>query len=197
MVEDGIDAGVSEASMPRASVLRPPVASADMGTGAVDEIMAAPRRAGDRERGAALVEFAIIAPLLITLLFGIIDFGYTFYEAAAQRQGTQQSARMAAVGNHGSCSGTATEKIVCQTKSMIGFDDVRVRVVVPDTYTRGNTIIVCSERNQRSITGFFTPLMSGRYSRSVATVRIEQQSTTETPTTGGDAAYSGGWGWCV
>ena len=31
-----------------------------------------------RRRAAALVEFAVVAPLLLTLLFGIIEYGYVF-----------------------------------------------------------------------------------------------------------------------
>jgi hypothetical protein len=164
---------------------------------AVDEsAVAGPDRSGDRERGAALVEFAIVSTLLLSLVFGIIDYGNMFYEAASQRHGTQQGARLAAVGNHGTCTGSPTEKIVCQAKGFIGGGEVRVYVRVPDTYTRGNPLLVCSERRQRSLTGFFAPFMDGRYSRSVATVRIEQPSLSETPTTGGDAAFSGGWAWC-
>jgi hypothetical protein len=31
-----------------------------------------------RRRAAALIEFAVVAPLLLTLLFGIIEYGYVF-----------------------------------------------------------------------------------------------------------------------
>jgi Flp pilus assembly protein TadG len=49
------------------------------------------------ERGTALVEFALIAPLLFLLLFGIIDFGraLNYYNQVTQLAG--QTARAAAV----------------------------------------------------------------------------------------------------
>jgi Flp pilus assembly protein TadG len=49
------------------------------------------------ERGTALVEFALIAPLLFLLLFGIIDFGraLNYYNQVTQLAG--QGARAAAV----------------------------------------------------------------------------------------------------
>jgi Flp pilus assembly protein TadG len=35
-----------------------------------------PRRRGQRDRGVALVEFAMVLPLLCLLIFGVIDFGF-------------------------------------------------------------------------------------------------------------------------
>jgi hypothetical protein len=53
-------------------------------------------RATDRERGAALVEFAIIAPLLLLLLFGIIEFGFLFRHRLTVANATQTSGRVGA-----------------------------------------------------------------------------------------------------
>jgi Flp pilus assembly protein TadG len=55
------------------------------------------RALGRSERGTALVEFALIAPLLFLLLFGIIDFGRAldYYNQVTQLAG--QGARAAAV----------------------------------------------------------------------------------------------------
>lgn len=50
-----------------------------------------------RERGASLVEFAFIAPFLILLLLGIIEFGYFLAEFNDVRHGAREGARVAAV----------------------------------------------------------------------------------------------------
>jgi len=52
------------------------------------------------ERGTALVEFALIAPLLFLLIFGIIDFGraLNYYNETTQLAG--QGARAAAVNRN-------------------------------------------------------------------------------------------------
>ncbi len=42
-----------------------------------------------RERGTAIIEFAVVLPLLLTILFGIIEFGYVFMV----RQTLQHAAR--------------------------------------------------------------------------------------------------------
>ena len=49
------------------------------------------------DRGANLVEFAILAPLLIMLLFGIIEFAWVFAQNLDIRHGAREGARLAAV----------------------------------------------------------------------------------------------------
>lgn len=50
-----------------------------------------------QQRGAAAVEFAIIAMLLFTLLFGIIEFGRLFYVFNTVQEVTRRAAREAVV----------------------------------------------------------------------------------------------------
>ena len=50
-----------------------------------------------REDGAAAVEFAIVASLLLLLVFGIIDFGFGFHAWDASSNGAREGARLAAV----------------------------------------------------------------------------------------------------
>ncbi len=50
-----------------------------------------------QQRGAAAVEFAIIALLLFTLLFGIIEFGRLFYLYNSVQEVTRHAAREAVV----------------------------------------------------------------------------------------------------
>ena len=58
------------------------------------------RQARRDEEGAALVEFAIVAVLLFTLLFGIIEFGLAFRDRLTMANASQSAARvLAALGN--------------------------------------------------------------------------------------------------
>ena len=53
-----------------------------------------------REEGAALVEFALVATLLFTILFGIIEFGLAFRDWLSVTSATREGARVAsAAGN--------------------------------------------------------------------------------------------------
>jgi Flp pilus assembly protein TadG len=50
------------------------------------------------ERGAAAVEFAIVAPLLFMLVFAVIQFGIAFMEVQTIRGAVREGGRAAAVG---------------------------------------------------------------------------------------------------
>ncbi|MGI9666020.1 MAG: TadE/TadG family type IV pilus assembly protein [Acidimicrobiia bacterium] len=53
-----------------------------------------------RETGATMVEFAIILPIFVALLFGIIELGLAFYNRTVVDDATQAGGRVgAAVGN--------------------------------------------------------------------------------------------------
>jgi Flp pilus assembly protein TadG len=56
-----------------------------------------PTRSNRKERGANLVEFAILAPLLFALLFGIVDFAWILGQYQDVRHGAREAARLAAV----------------------------------------------------------------------------------------------------
>lgn len=53
------------------------------------------RRLGKRRRGAALVEFALVAPLLVTFLFGIMEFGQLFKVRLTAQQAAREACRLA------------------------------------------------------------------------------------------------------
>lgn len=55
------------------------------------------RRAPGRERGAAAVEFALVVPLLLVFLFGIISYGYMLSFRQSISQAAAEGARAAAV----------------------------------------------------------------------------------------------------
>jgi hypothetical protein len=51
-----------------------------------------------KRRGATTVEFAMVAPLLIFLLFGIIEFGLMVKDLVGVNQAAREGARSAAIG---------------------------------------------------------------------------------------------------
>ena len=61
----------------------------------------APRsRAQRRERGAAAVEFALVAPILLSLVVGIVEFSYAYNLQISVTQAAREAARTMAVKNN-------------------------------------------------------------------------------------------------
>ena len=52
------------------------------------------------ERGAELIEFALIFPLLLLVLLGIIDFGFLFQRYEVLTNATREGARLAVLPNY-------------------------------------------------------------------------------------------------
>src|SRR6478609_3988066 len=52
-----------------------------------------------RERGAAAVEFALVAPILLALVGGIVEFSYTYNLQISVTQAAREAARTMAIFN--------------------------------------------------------------------------------------------------
>lgn len=52
-------------------------------------------RRSQRARGAAIVEFAVVLPLLLTILFGIIEYGWVFMVRQTLQTSAREGARIA------------------------------------------------------------------------------------------------------
>lgn len=69
--------------------------------------------ARQRPRGQALVEFALVVPFFLLLLFGIIDLGRLVYAANAVSNGAREAARAGSVANRPpECGGMSREACV-------------------------------------------------------------------------------------
>ena len=167
------------------------------------------RRRERREGGAALVEFALVAPLLILLLFGLIEFGMALNDYQSIRQGVRDGARQAVVKQYGStgtgCTTVAApdevKKVICITKDRIGMADdeiaVRVEYFAPtdasDEADHG-AVMVCAQKNVDSVTGA-VPAVDNVNLLSSIVMKMEKPITTgistssayaETPPSGRD-----------
>lgn len=102
------------------------------------------------ESGQALVEFALVFPLLLTLMFGIIETGYFFYHQYSLDDGVQQGARAGALGSTNS-------KIVSQVKQFSGLklEKEKIEIKRPDKMQKGSPFIVTASYNHRLLTPLF------------------------------------------
>jgi Flp pilus assembly protein TadG len=160
-------------------------------------------------RGASLVEFSLIAPLLIALLFGVIDFGVVLGDRLGVRHGTREAARTVVVGDaaDGSCAlsvagspSAATRGALCAARRAIGVADGSLRVAVTvgtGGYAVGKPIAVCAMRSVGSVTGLYSTLLNGRVATALTVMRIEQTATTAITTTAETPLAGQTWAWCA
>jgi len=137
------------------------------------------------DRGASLVEFALVLPVLALLMFGIIDFGTLYSDYQGLRNGVRDGSRNAAVTNWGSDTSCLTaghnfagdseaRKVVCDVKNKVGLgNDVRVGVWVPGGWQVGSTLRVCSQYGMASTTGITASFINGKAMTSKVEFRIE------------------------
>jgi Flp pilus assembly protein TadG len=179
----------------------------------VDRVDAVPGP-GSAERGAVAVEFALVVPILVLLLFGIVDYGLWFQDSIALRQGVREGARQGIVENFGtdrSCTGASAsanvKALICRVKSDAGTATGRtyVKVEVLDAdgdagvvWEQGGTLRVCAMTADTGGTGF-VPLPAGGVITSRVDMRIEQElSAGATGAGGGEESPPPGkdWLWC-
>jgi hypothetical protein len=161
-------------------------------------------------RGAALVEFALILPILAMLIFGIIDFGKLFNDWQQLRQGVRQAAREGAVTNFASpppCTLTGftgsaeMQALACKVKGKAGLGDgIRVGFWLPDSgvtpkaWSSGGTLRVCAMAPAESLTGITRPFLNGKVYTARVDIRIEQDlATNQSFGEAHETAIGSGW----
>jgi Flp pilus assembly protein TadG len=108
------------------------------------------RLAGDR-RGAAILEFAVILPLLLTLLVGGVDVGRMFYVRQGLEYATEEAARYYMLNPT-----TAESNVTALLQSkMPGGMGPSVTVTYADTANcNANSAVTCTTITARYVFGF-------------------------------------------
>jgi len=137
-----------------------------------------------REKGATLVEFAIVFPVLITLLIGLIEFGWLFARNVDVGHAAREGARLAAVNfPSGPSSGSAT-RIDADRDALIAEICERANLNPTATVTLASsgavddpaTVTVTSQAT--TLTGFLDWAIPGGTSlEATAETRLEQPAT--------------------
>ena len=98
------------------------------------------------EAGASTVEFAMVVPILLMLIFGIVQFGLTFGNHLAITHAAREGARLAAVGafNEGSVRSRAYP-----------VDPTAVTVAYPNGNLHGEPVVVRIEYDMTINIPFF------------------------------------------
>lgn len=130
------------------------------------------RARASSDEGVSMVEMAIVSPLLVLLLFGIIEAGWAFSQQLEVRHGVREGARVAALNE-----GTLDE-IVDATCVQMGLAVSNAAISVTKTGTAvGNTVRVQVVAPVDSITGLASLVFGGATLTEAVEMRIERIPT--------------------
>ena len=103
----------------------------------------------------------MILPVLLILVFGIIDFGLGMHSYVTLANGVREGARYAAVGNQAGtvtdCDGVTNDTVygrLCITTGNLNLDNLTPSVTYPSGISPGNSVIVAADYDYQ----FVTPL---------------------------------------
>lgn len=134
------------------------------------------------DRGAVLVELLLVSPVLLLLVFGIVDFGILYQAQINQNQGVRETARILARAEYDAISPACLlEDSGCVAQQRVpGYDPsdpssvVDVWVIAPESPEAGKEVVVCAEKPADPIMPFTGPFLNGKTLKSKTTMRVEQ-----------------------
>ena len=118
------------------------------------------------ERGAVAVEFAIVAPVLVMLLLGIMEFGRAYNAQASLSAAAREGVRVMAITNNAAAARTAAKNTAVSlqpglTDANIVFRDLDAPT--SSTCVPGHRMSITITYNLSTMTGIAGPFpMTGR-----------------------------------
>jgi|WetSurMetagenome_2_1015567.scaffolds.fasta_scaffold262651_2 Flp pilus assembly protein TadG len=131
--------------------------------------MKAQRLRSKNQEGAGLVEFAIVAPLLVILLFGLLEFGLSLYAKEALTNASREGARYGVVYSAPRKTTTQIRNKVQEFLTKSGFTDTAGIDVTGAGGASGSqlTVIVTYPYAFQVLPGFFANFFDSTMTSSV------------------------------
>ena len=107
-----------------------------------DPTPARPRRAGGRSAGQAMVEFALVAPVLFLLLIAIFQFGQTFTDYIQVTNAARDGARKAIVSRSDANGVTTVQNTVKSSVWSLNTSNMGITVSPSQPWTAGQSVTV-------------------------------------------------------
>ena len=126
-----------------------------------------------KEKGQALVEFAIILPVLLLILFGILQFGVTFNQYISVTAAAREGARKASVSRSLGASAATTAAVNAAKATAPSLKQTSMQVIVTPSaaWAQGSDVTV-QVKYPYSI-NILGKVVSSGYLTSSTTMRIE------------------------
>ena len=132
---------------------------------------------GRGQEGASAVEFALLLPLLVLLLFGFIEFGFAFNTRIQATNAAREAARLAVVGveDWGDVGGKPFWQVVKEDAGVASISNCSVSTD-PVAPVVGGTLTVSFDFPLNLAIPFMPNPPSWKTGRASASMRIEQLS---------------------
>ncbi|MBR6620689.1 MAG: pilus assembly protein [Clostridia bacterium] len=130
-----------------------------------------------REEGQAMVEFALILPIFLLILCGIIDFGWLFYNQLSLNNACREGARYAVVHTDENADTQSIINHIENISSTVFANDgvdITVTYSSPSDPTAGDVTV-----SMQADISFFTPVLStilGKEKTITSTVIMKVES---------------------
>ena len=113
-----------------------------------------------RSRGAAVVEFAVVLPLLMLILFGILEYGYIFFVQQTLTNAAREGCRISilqSTTNYAAPGGVNDRIAELMSTAGLGSGDYTVTKTPdpPNSITENVAVSITVPSSKVSITGFF------------------------------------------
>ena len=95
-----------------------------------------------QERGQSVAEFALVLPLLMLVLLGIVQFGMVFKQYITLTDAVREGARKAAVARHRSDRVSHVQSAVVTAGGDLGATFTTGNVNVTSTWNHGEDVVV-------------------------------------------------------
>ncbi|MFQ5413594.1 MAG: TadE family protein [Phycisphaerae bacterium] len=126
-------------------------------------------REGYRARAAAIVEFAVVLPLLLTILFGVIEYGWVFMVRQTLQNAAREGCRQAILQTSVPPYTNVTDRIN-EVLAPTGLTPAEVTVTMTHA-TPGDpveTVVISVPRTEVSLVGGFFGISGGTLTASTS-----------------------------
>jgi len=115
------------------------------------------------DRGAAALEFAILLPVLLLIVYGLIEGARVYQARLAISYAAREGARVLAVGTHDTAAARATALS-------------RAYPLSPASLTVGTAVDLANDRVSVTVSHDYTPLVLVDYDWTIAPVTVEMRA---------------------
>lgn len=123
------------------------------------------------QAGVAMIELALLVTFIVTLIFGLIDFGNTLSDYQNLKQGVREAAREA-TNNPSQFTSSAAFATFIVSRTGLSSSRLSIRWSPSGTLSNGATFQVCVSYATQSITGIGGPFLPSTL-RSHVQMRME------------------------